>query len=61
METSYSMTKELQEKRKKYVPKGVSNGNLNIAHKASGATIVDIRWNGGDRFRRSNRYPKCRT
>ncbi|WP_042353082.1 4-aminobutyrate--2-oxoglutarate transaminase [Bacillus massiliigorillae] len=42
MTTSFLSTKELQEKRVKYVPKGVSNGNLNIAHKASGATITDI-------------------
>lgn len=39
---SYISTKELQEKRRKFVPKGVSNGNLNIAHHASGATITDI-------------------
>ncbi|WP_257349977.1 4-aminobutyrate--2-oxoglutarate transaminase [Pseudalkalibacillus decolorationis] len=42
MTISYLSTKELQDKRKKYVPKGVSNGNLNIAHTASGATISDI-------------------
>lgn len=42
MITSYLTTKELQVKRAKYVPKGVSNGNLNIAQKASGATITDI-------------------
>lgn len=42
MVTSYLTTKELQEKRQKFVPKGVSNGNLNIAQKASGATITDI-------------------
>nr|WP_304214880.1 4-aminobutyrate--2-oxoglutarate transaminase [Fredinandcohnia onubensis] len=42
MATAYINTKELQEKREKYVPKGVSNGNLNIAHKATGATITDI-------------------
>jgi len=35
-------TKELQEKREKYIPKGVSNGNLNIASTASGATIIDL-------------------
>ncbi|WP_035321982.1 4-aminobutyrate--2-oxoglutarate transaminase [Peribacillus kribbensis] len=34
-------TSELQDKRKKYVPKGVSNGNLNIVQYAKGATIVD--------------------
>jgi 4-aminobutyrate aminotransferase / (S)-3-amino-2-methylpropionate transaminase / 5-aminovalerate transaminase len=43
MAQSYiSKTDELQDKRKKYIPKGVSNGNLNIAHSASGATIIDI-------------------
>jgi 4-aminobutyrate aminotransferase/(S)-3-amino-2-methylpropionate transaminase len=46
MTQSYiSKTDELQDKRKKYVPKGVSNGNLNIAHSASGATIIDIEQN----------------
>jgi 4-aminobutyrate aminotransferase / (S)-3-amino-2-methylpropionate transaminase / 5-aminovalerate transaminase len=34
-------TKDLQAKREKYIPKGVSNGNLNIAHTATGATVVD--------------------
>lgn len=33
---------ELQRKREKFIPKGVSNGNLNIAENASGATITDI-------------------
>ncbi|MED1204417.1 4-aminobutyrate--2-oxoglutarate transaminase [Heyndrickxia acidicola] len=43
MTQSYlSKTKELQDKRLKYVPKGVSNGNLNIASSAKGATILDI-------------------
>lgn len=42
MTTTYLSTRELQEKRRKYVPKGVSNGNLNIAQKATGATIIDI-------------------
>ncbi len=42
MTVSYSITKELQEKRKKYVPKGVSNGNLNFADHAFGATVIDI-------------------
>ena len=32
---------ELQRKRKQYVPRGVSNGNLNIADYAKGATIYD--------------------
>ncbi len=34
-------TKDLQEKREKYVSKAVSNGNLNIASQASGSTITD--------------------
>ena len=42
MTTANISTKELQEKRVAFVPKGVSNGNLHIAHKASGATITDI-------------------
>jgi 4-aminobutyrate aminotransferase/(S)-3-amino-2-methylpropionate transaminase len=43
MTQSYlSKTQELQDKRLKYVPKGVSNGNLNIASSAKGATILDI-------------------
>lgn len=39
---SSTTMEDLQAKRKKYVPKGVSNGNLSIAHHAKGATIVDI-------------------
>lgn len=35
-------TEDLQHKRDKYVPKGISNGNLNIAHHASGATVTDL-------------------
>lgn len=35
-------TEMLQEKRKKYIPKGVSNGNLNIVRDAKGSTITDI-------------------
>ncbi|MGD6794416.1 4-aminobutyrate--2-oxoglutarate transaminase [Metabacillus indicus] len=42
MLTSQLSTEELQEKRSKYIPKGVSNGNLNIAQYASSATITDI-------------------
>mgnify|MGYP001264837269 CR=1 FL=1 len=42
MVTTATSTQELIEKRKKYVPKGVSNGNLNIAKDAKGATITDI-------------------
>lgn len=42
MNQSITSTEELQEKRKKYIPKGVSNGNLNIAKHANGATIVDF-------------------
>ncbi|MBX8944412.1 4-aminobutyrate--2-oxoglutarate transaminase [Alloalcanivorax venustensis] len=40
-----NLTEELQNKRKKFVPKGVSNGNLNIAHHAFGATITDVNQN----------------
>lgn len=42
MITTTGMTEKLQNKRKKYVPQGVSNGNLNIAQSATGATITDI-------------------
>lgn len=42
MAVSYSRTAELQAKRKKYVPKAVSNGNLSIADHAKGATVTDI-------------------
>lgn len=35
-------TKELQDKRNKFIPRGVSNGNRNIAHNAESATITDI-------------------
>ena len=35
-------TEELQDKRQKYVPKGVSNGNLHIVKTAKGATIIDL-------------------
>ncbi|MHA6261311.1 4-aminobutyrate--2-oxoglutarate transaminase [Sporosarcina sp. CAU 1771] len=42
MVTTKLSTEELQNKRKKFVPQGVSNGNLNIAHSAVGATITDI-------------------
>lgn len=45
MTTAYVTTTDLQNKRKKYVPKGVSNGNLNIAAEAEGATIRDIEGN----------------
>lgn len=45
MTVSDLTTKELQEKRKKYVPKGVSNGNLNFANHADGATVTDIEGN----------------
>lgn len=36
-----SSSKDLQEKREKYIPRGVSNGNLNIADYAKGSTIYD--------------------
>lgn len=42
MLTAYESTKELQDKRAKYVPRGVSNGNLNIADHAKGATVTDL-------------------
>ncbi len=42
MNQSITYTMELQEKRKKYIPKGVSNGSLNIAKYAKGATIIDL-------------------
>lgn len=42
METITKSTQELQEKRRKYVPRGVSNGNLNIARDAKGSTITDL-------------------
>lgn len=34
-------TKKLQEKRDRYVARGVSNGNLSIADQARGATVID--------------------
>lgn len=34
-------TETLQEKREKYIPRGVSNGNLNVADYGKGATLVD--------------------
>lgn len=37
-----SLSEELQAKRKKYVTRSISNGNLNIAQYAKGATIIDI-------------------
>ncbi|MEN1968770.1 4-aminobutyrate--2-oxoglutarate transaminase [Lentibacillus sp. N15] len=42
MTTTVATTEELQAKRQKYIPRGVSNGNLNIAAHASGATVTDI-------------------
>lgn len=41
MVATQTSSTELQDKRKKFVAKGVSNGNLNIATKASGSTITD--------------------
>ncbi|MBM7096218.1 4-aminobutyrate--2-oxoglutarate transaminase [Bacillus sp. H-16] len=35
-------TADLQRKRDQYVARGVSNGNLNIANHASGATVTDL-------------------
>lgn len=45
MITTTGTTEKLQEKRKKYVPQGVSNGNLNVAKSAAGATVTDIEGN----------------
>ncbi|RDW15393.1 4-aminobutyrate--2-oxoglutarate transaminase [Oceanobacillus chungangensis] len=42
MEKYGNATEDLQEKRQKFIPKGVSNGNLNIAKYAKGATIIDL-------------------
>lgn len=42
MSTTYETTKDLQSMREKYVPRGVSNGNVNIAAHARGATITDL-------------------
>ncbi|PTL38399.1 4-aminobutyrate--2-oxoglutarate transaminase [Alkalicoccus saliphilus] len=35
-------TEELIEKRKKYVPRAIGNGNLNVAAHAKGATVTDV-------------------
>ena len=40
--TKITRTKELQDKRAKYVTRAVGNGNLNIAKTAQGATITDV-------------------
>src|SRR5699024_676609 len=50
MTTSHLSTKNLQEKRRKYVSRAVSNGNLNIASHASGSTIIDRVGNGWIEF-----------
>ena len=42
MITTHTTSKKLQDKRKKFVARGVSTGNLNIVAKASGSTIIDI-------------------
>jgi len=42
MVTTTKKMEELQEKRNKYIPKGVSNGNLSIARDAKGATVTDL-------------------
>ncbi|WP_271398153.1 4-aminobutyrate--2-oxoglutarate transaminase [Salinicoccus roseus] len=44
-DTVSNKTTELQKKRAKYIPLGVGNGNLNVAHSASGVTITDIEGN----------------
>src|SRR5699024_6751234 len=35
-------TKELQDKRQRYVTQAVGNGNKNIVKKAKGATVIDV-------------------
>ncbi|PYZ96741.1 4-aminobutyrate--2-oxoglutarate transaminase [Alteribacter lacisalsi] len=35
-------TEELIQKRNKYVPRGIANGNLNVAAHAKGATVTDV-------------------
>ena len=45
MDSLTKSTKELQDKRNKYIPRGVSNGNLHIARDAQGSTITDIEGN----------------
>lgn len=42
MTMSLITTNDLQSMREKYIPRGVSNGNLNIASHAKGATITDM-------------------
>src|SRR5699024_10499650 len=42
MTTSFVTTNDLQAKREKYVPRGVSNGNINIASHATGSTVTDM-------------------
>ncbi|MDH5162012.1 4-aminobutyrate--2-oxoglutarate transaminase [Heyndrickxia oleronia] len=42
MITTNTTSKKLQDKREKFVARGVSTGNLNIVAKASGSTIIDI-------------------
>ncbi|MBU5211632.1 4-aminobutyrate--2-oxoglutarate transaminase [Heyndrickxia oleronia] len=42
MITTHTTSKKLQDKREKFVARGVSTGNLNIVAKASGSTIIDI-------------------
>ncbi|TXL64386.1 4-aminobutyrate--2-oxoglutarate transaminase [Cerasibacillus terrae] len=41
MITTSLSTKELQDKREKYIPRGVSNGNMHVAEHAKSATITD--------------------
>lgn len=42
MITTHTTSKKLQDKREKFVARGVSTGNLNIVAKAFGSTIIDI-------------------
>lgn len=40
-----SNVKNLQEKREQFVPRGVANGNMNVAAHAQGATVTDLEGN----------------
>lgn len=42
MTTIHPSSSDLQSKRERFIPRGVSNGNQNIALKATGATVTDI-------------------
>lgn len=40
--STHNKTQAIQEKRNKFVPKGVSNGNIHIAESGKGATVTDV-------------------